>query len=190
MVLPEVTMSALVLLPPLGAPARSPRSSARRRHLSLVPTHRRAPRPAPSVRRAAPVVAPVPVAALPVAEVPVTATGSCRSRRRPVALRVTRRGRLALTVSVTVLLAAGAVLALSAGSRPAPAAAAHAVVAAAPASEVPAEVVVLPGDTLWSIADEVAAPGEDVRDVVLRLKEANGLDSVALAVGDRILVPA
>ncbi|MEJ5888944.1 LysM peptidoglycan-binding domain-containing protein [Pseudokineococcus marinus] len=177
-------MSALVLLPPLGAPARSPRSSARRRHLSLVPTPRRAPRPAPAVRRAAPVVAPVPVA-----EAPVRAAVPCRPRR-PVALRVTRRGRLALTVSVTVLLAAGAVLALSAGSRPVPAAAAPAVVAAAPAAEVPAEVVVLPGDTLWSIADEVAAPDEDVRDVVLRLKEANGLDSVALAVGDRILVPA
>jgi len=157
-------MSALVLLPPLSAPAR-------RRHLVLVPPARRAGTSAAPVRRAGP---------------------ARRAPRVPGPLHVTRRGRLALTLTVSTLLLVGATAALSAalvhaGPSPARTTSTVPVVAAAPAE---AAVVVLPGDTLWSIADETALPGQDVRDVVLRIEELNGLSSSALSVGDTLLVPA
>ena len=50
--------------------------------------------------------------------------------------------------------------------------------------------MVQPGDTLWAIAAEVAAPGEDVRDVVLMLMRMNELPSGGLAAGQTIVVPA
>ncbi|UCN13345.1 LysM peptidoglycan-binding domain-containing protein [Cellulomonas iranensis] len=50
-------------------------------------------------------------------------------------------------------------------------------------------VVVTPGQTLWGIASEVAAPGEDVRDVVLRLQRLNELPSAGLTAGQTLVVP-
>lgn len=50
-------------------------------------------------------------------------------------------------------------------------------------------VQVEPGDTLWGYAEDIAEPGQDVRDVVVRLKQLNGLDSSALRVGQRIVLP-
>ncbi len=50
------------------------------------------------------------------------------------------------------------------------------------------EVVVGPGQTLWQIAER-AAPGEDPRDVVLRIVEANRLQGANVRPGTRILVP-
>jgi hypothetical protein len=50
--------------------------------------------------------------------------------------------------------------------------------------------VVEPGETLWGIARDVAAPGEDVRDVVLQLVELNDLPSAGLMAGQSIVVPA
>jgi LysM repeat protein len=46
------------------------------------------------------------------------------------------------------------------------------------------------GETLWEIAAEVAAPGEDVRDVVLSLQELNGLADGSLQAGQVLLLPA
>ena len=50
-------------------------------------------------------------------------------------------------------------------------------------------VVVAPGDTLWQIAAGVAAPHEDVRDVVLQLIALNELPSGGLQAGQTIVVP-
>ncbi len=50
-------------------------------------------------------------------------------------------------------------------------------------------VVVASGDTLWSIASR-SAPGEDPRDVVARIVEANGVDPGRIHQGEVILVPA
>ncbi len=50
-----------------------------------------------------------------------------------------------------------------------------------------AVVVVQAGDTLWSIATEVA-PGEDPRPVVAALIEANGGES--LRIGQQIVIPS
>ncbi|WP_299034854.1 LysM peptidoglycan-binding domain-containing protein [uncultured Pseudokineococcus sp.] len=138
----------------------------RRRHLVLVPPARVA---APE-RRARP---------------------ARRQRAVPGPLHVTRRGRLAATLGVSTLLLVGATVLLAAALA-APAASGAPVTSGAPAVAVStqAEVVVLPGDTLWSIADEVAVPGEDVRDVVLVIQEMNEMSSAAVSVGDSLLVPA
>ncbi|MHB1489181.1 MAG: LysM peptidoglycan-binding domain-containing protein [Cellulomonas sp.] len=46
------------------------------------------------------------------------------------------------------------------------------------------------GDTLWQIASRVTTPGEDIRDVVIRLEELNRMSSVDLWAGEQILIPA
>jgi hypothetical protein len=49
--------------------------------------------------------------------------------------------------------------------------------------------VVLPGETLWQIAGEVA-PGADRRDTVARIVELNALPNAGVNAGQRIAVPA
>lgn len=102
----------------------------------------------------------------------------------PAPLRLTRRGRLVLTLLALGGLAAAVlagVLVLSpsalagapdAGTRPAT-----------------ASVVVLPGQSLWEIAERVA-PGADPRETVSRIQQLNGLRGGAVQAGQRLLVPA
>lgn len=49
--------------------------------------------------------------------------------------------------------------------------------------------VVAPGDTLWTIARQVA-PGQDPRRTVEILRQANGLRSAALRIGQHLVIPA
>ncbi len=49
-------------------------------------------------------------------------------------------------------------------------------------------VVVAPGDTLWGIASEVAAPGQ-VRDMVHQIEELNAMSGPGVTVGQQIAVP-
>ena len=51
------------------------------------------------------------------------------------------------------------------------------------------QVTVMPGDTLWSIA-EAADPASDPRDVVDEIVRLNALPSGALVVGQTIALPA
>lgn len=46
------------------------------------------------------------------------------------------------------------------------------------------------GDTLWDLAAEVTAPGEDVRATIDRIEDLNGLTSSALRPGQLLLLPA
>jgi Tfp pilus assembly protein FimV len=50
-------------------------------------------------------------------------------------------------------------------------------------------VTVSPGDSLWSIAEEVA-PGADPRDVIDAITRLNALDSVELIAGQSLAIPA
>jgi hypothetical protein len=50
--------------------------------------------------------------------------------------------------------------------------------------------VVQPGETLWQIAESVAAPSQDVRDVVFDLVQLNELPDAGLMAGQVIVVPA
>lgn len=93
-------------------------------------------------------------------------------------LRLTRRGRTVLT-TIALLLTLG--VAFTAQRADADGASA--------ATPVVTHTVAA-GETLWAIASGVAAPGEDVRDVVDRLMELNGLSEGGLRSGQQILVPA
>lgn len=50
-------------------------------------------------------------------------------------------------------------------------------------------VTVSPGDSLWSIAEEVA-PAADPRDVIDAITRLNALDSVELVAGQSLAIPA
>lgn len=50
-------------------------------------------------------------------------------------------------------------------------------------------ITVAPGDSLWSIAEEVA-PSDDPRDVVDEIVRLNALDSAAVWAGQRLSIPA
>ena len=51
------------------------------------------------------------------------------------------------------------------------------------------EYVVAQGDTLWEIASEHKAPGEDIRVVIDEIKERSGITSSALQVGQVLRIP-
>ena len=98
--------------------------------------------------------------------------------RRGGRLRVTRRGWVvvaALAVSVAALvllvlsaaLGGGGELELAGGS----------------------SVVVRPGDTVWSIAETVADPGQDVRAVVDDIERLNDLEGAVVVPGQVLEVP-
>lgn len=102
--------------------------------------------------------------------------------RRPAAdvapLRLTPRGRV-VVFALALLLGLGAMLGGQAAS------------ADAPAPAVPVQTyTVRAGETLWDIAVGLAAPGQDVRDVVDDLRALNDLAGSALVAGQQILLPA
>lgn len=49
--------------------------------------------------------------------------------------------------------------------------------------------VVQPGDTLWTIAADLAEPGEDVRAVISEVRRFNDLESSALSIGQVLSIP-
>jgi Tfp pilus assembly protein FimV len=104
--------------------------------------------------------------------------GGVRGPAAPAPVRLTRRGRRLLAVLVLAAGVGGAVLgrevlAPDAGLRL--------------AGE--SSVVVGPGDTVWSIAGEVAGPGEDVRAVVHAIVELNGLQDAVVVSGQVLELP-
>ncbi len=128
--------------------------------------------------RSAQVARPVrPVQARPVQARPV-AVRKAAVRPAPASVRLTRRGRVVVTVLVLGLVLA--VSTLFAGR-------------SAATREVGAEtrthtVVVSQGDTLWAIAAEVASPG-GTREMVHRIERLNALSSPALVEGQELAVP-
>ncbi|MGB4137358.1 MAG: LysM peptidoglycan-binding domain-containing protein [Microbacterium sp.] len=96
-------------------------------------------------------------------------------------LRITRRGRRVLSAVVATPIALGIVFGGIAGGT--------ALASGSHAAPVAFEtVVVMPGDTLWSIAEE-AAPGADPRDVVAEISRLNNLQNGALAAGQELAIP-
>ena len=116
---------------------------------------------------------------MPPARADVVATGPRSRAPARSALRLTRRGRLVLTMAI---LAVGVVLALV-GARAASAG------SSAPAVVAPQSVTVQPGQSLWQIAS-AAVPGADVRDVIIDIKELNGMGSSALSAGQVLRLPS
>ena len=110
-------------------------------------------------------------------EVLPTRTASAAEAR----LRLTTRGRRLLVALAALPLAAGiGFAALSGGS----ALASGETVATADFDTV----TVMPGDTLWAIAEEVA-PAEDPRTVIHEIEKLNALSSGSLQVGQQLAIP-
>ena len=98
-------------------------------------------------------------------------------------LRLTTRGRRVLAgLAALPAVVAIAIAALSGG------AALASRDAGAPAGTY-SEITVMPGDSLWSIAQDVA-PAADPRDVVAEISRLNALDGGAVAAGQRLAIPA
>ena len=113
---------------------------------------------------------------------PVIRTTRAAASRPATRLRLTVRGRRVLAA----LAALPAVIALSAAMIGGGSALATRD-AGAPAGSFET-VTVAPGDTLWSIAEEVA-PADDPRDVVDAIVRLNALDGVTLWAGQSIAIP-
>jgi hypothetical protein len=97
-------------------------------------------------------------------------------------LRLTRRGRVVLSLLLLVALLAVVVAGLLAWPQSA--------TAGGTALQVPrAYRTVLPGETLWQIAVEVA-PRSDPRDTIASLVELNALETVRIQSGQVLAVPA
>ncbi|MDR2323202.1 MAG: LysM peptidoglycan-binding domain-containing protein [Microbacterium sp.] len=97
-------------------------------------------------------------------------------------LRITARGRRVLAALVALPVAAViAFAALSGGS------------ALASGEQTTGNtfttITVQPGDTLWSIAGEVA-PNADPRDVVAKISQLNLVDGGVIEVGQHLAIPA
>lgn len=122
----------------------------------------------------------VPLSSLHSTEPPNLYVVPAPERRPDVVYRRRRLGAALLAVVVLVALVLAvrlAAAALGGVSASAP---------EAPLSPVPAHVV-QPGDTLWSVAEALTPPGDDVRVTVDRLQRAHG--SAALQVGQRLVLP-
>ena len=99
-------------------------------------------------------------------------------------LRLTRRGRtLLLLALVAVMFGAfsfGQSSSQASGTR----------VAGSPAAPAPvvAETVVLPGESLWTVARRIA-PENDPRDVVEQIRQLNDMRGSQLLIGQQLLLP-
>jgi Tfp pilus assembly protein FimV len=95
-------------------------------------------------------------------------------RHSPV--RLTRRGRIVLTLLMLVgILVAGFTLGRSSQ-------------ASAGTHQVRHTVTVEPGDTLWSVAERVA-PHADTRQVVAEIQSLNKISDAVVVPGERLVVP-
>ena len=98
----------------------------------------------------------------------------------PSGIRLNRRGRLARTfvvLSLAIVLGSVVSAKAGAGTDTAPQAAASFIT-----------VTVAPGDTVWSLANRVAAGG-DVRSLVSEIITVNSLASVDLTAGQKLRIP-
>jgi len=92
-------------------------------------------------------------------------------------LRITRRGRLALSALIALPVLTASLLLATPGAQ-----------AGAEAGE--AQVYsVLAGESMWDIAEELA-PDSDPRVVIDQLMRSNDLDSTAVHPGQQLVVPA
>lgn len=101
-------------------------------------------------------------------------------RGRPAPVRLTRRGRLLVTVLAVVVAVAAAVLLTGGGS-------ALAGTGGGPAP-VAERVTLRPGETLWQIARRVQ-PGADPRETVQRILDLNGLQTAQVQAGTALRLP-
>jgi len=100
--------------------------------------------------------------------------------RRSTRLRLTRRGRMVITLAITMPLLCAALV----SSRHS----ADAGTTAVAQVQATGSVVVQPGESLWQLARELA-PNMDPRSTVLRIRELNHLSSDRVEAGQALVVP-
>ena len=106
---------------------------------------------------------------------------SARARAASGPLRLTRRGRVVVAVAAALLLAAlSLVIAASAQATNHP--------VSRSAQPGLAQVIVRPGQSLWSVAEN-ADPDADTRVVIQQIIELNGLTGDVVFAGERLWVP-
>ena len=107
----------------------------------------------------------------------MSTTTTAASFTNAAPLRITRRGRLALTALIALPVLAASLLLATPGAQ-----------AGAEAGE--AEVYsVLSGESMWDIAEQLA-PNTDPRIVIDQLVRTNNLDSTAVHPGQQLIVPS
>lgn len=110
--------------------------------------------------------------------VPVRSAGARTAVAPDATLRLTRRGRLLVTLLCSALVLAVAVV----GAR-------TALADTATVAPATTQVTVLPGQTLWGIAS-AADPAADPRDAVIEIRDLNGLPDSQVFAGQVLTVPA
>ncbi|MFE4470590.1 LysM peptidoglycan-binding domain-containing protein [Leifsonia sp. NPDC056824] len=107
------------------------------------------------------------------------AVGGAQAAGR-VRLRLTRRGRVVLTMLIALPIVIGAmVFALNGGGAAATGEQTHVTFHYA---------TVQSGDSLWSVASRIA-PNADPRDVIAELVDLNGLSSAVVTPGQQLAIP-
>jgi hypothetical protein len=97
-------------------------------------------------------------------------------------LRLTRRGRVVVLLSLVVLLLVAFSLG-RVGTQAAPRPTSNHLSTPLP------QTVVRPGETLWSVASRIA-PGQDPRAVISAIEDLNGItDDQSLQAGQLLLLP-
>ena len=180
------------------APARRRRGPARaatgqppRTPLRLVAADGRVLRPAVGEPvRTSPATAPAP--SQPAAEPqhaaerqPAAAAAAASPARTPAhtPVRLTRRGRLAVT-AVAVLVVAGVSVILAGGAQ----ALGHSGAAARPGTSAFTKVQVQPGQSLWTLA-ETYDPNADTRQVIQEIQQMNGMSTDQVQPGQVLWMP-
>lgn len=112
---------------------------------------------------------------------PTVAFSLTAAATRPAPMRLTRRGRILVGTLVALPIIVGAYF-IGMGSSSAGADSVQSTVSFE-------TVTVMPGDTLWSIAQSVA-PNADAQAVIAAIEELNQLETLTLQPGQKLAIPA
>ncbi|MEY4397192.1 MAG: hypothetical protein RLZZ40_948 [Actinomycetota bacterium] len=112
---------------------------------------------------------------------PTVAFSRAAAATRPEPMRLTRRGRIVIGTLVALPIIVGAYF-IGMGSTSAGADSVQSVTNFE-------TVTVMPGDTLWKIAGDIA-PTADKQDVVAAIADLNQLDSMTVQPGQQLAIPA
>ena len=112
---------------------------------------------------------------------PTVAFSRTAAATRPAQMRLTRRGRILVGTLVALPIIVGAYF-IGLGSSSAGADSVQSTVSFE-------TVTVMPGDTLWSIAQSVA-PNADAQAVIAAIEELNQLETLTVQPGQKLAIPA
>jgi nucleoid-associated protein YgaU len=108
-----------------------------------------------------------------------SAVAPAAAERARTRVHLTRRGRLVLAALAAVVALAVAGLLMTRTTSTA---------AQRPEPVGERSIVVQPGQTLWSIAKDVA-PDRDIREVIYEIRRINGLDTAMVRSGQTLVLP-